>query len=397
MPRNRSYLHDVDRLVEETPLDLVLRHYGLDGPDKSSGEYRMTCPFNVDCRDSPYGNLTVNLDSSAKLIYAHCCQIHGNLLTLIHGLETHSPPSTDKLRGDEFNAAVHKLREINGLVDSTRPNTPQQQTAPAESNTDSELTPPPHNEPLRLNENARSLVNLWEDCIVDPADIPPAAAAYFRKRPWLTPEVCRKWKMGYLPKNGRSLLRGMIIYAHEDEAGEIFSYSGRDVNFESKWQKWISDGKPEKQKPNKHRYVKGYHRGLELYGQQADRLKDRRLKEFLGKHGLVVVEGQNDVIRLDQLGVPAVGLCSNRVTDEQIEKIARIARSASRGRVILLPDNDAEGEAGAKELLWQLAQQGLTVTMPWSRISHEGQFTGRQPEDLTVDEWMGMILAGIAK
>ncbi|MEZ6053416.1 MAG: hypothetical protein R3C02_18825 [Planctomycetaceae bacterium] len=82
-----------------------------------------------------------------------------------------------------------------------------------------------------------------------------------------------------------------MIFAHQNEAGEILSYSGRDVRFDEKWQKWINDGRPQKSKPNKHRYVKGYHR-LELYGQQADRLDDRRLKEFLSRYGVVIVEGK---------------------------------------------------------------------------------------------------------
>jgi hypothetical protein len=110
----------------------------------------------------------------------------------------------------------------------------------------------------------------------------PAAAAYFRKRPWLTPEVCRQWKMGYLPRDGRSLFRGSIVYAHTDETGEILTYSARDPLFDEKWAAWIRDGRPEKSKPMKHRYVKGYHRGLELFGQSAERLQDRRLKESLG-------------------------------------------------------------------------------------------------------------------
>ncbi len=391
--RNASYIKDVDRLVEQTPLDLVLQHYGLAFPEKSSGEHRMMCPFNAECRESQYGNLTVNLDSPAKLIYAHCCQIRGNLLTLIHGLEHGRPPSTERLRGDEFKAAVIKLKEINGLVDSPTPEHKPSTSNPADSRSeDSSNDPPPRNQPLRLQEKTQGLVDLWEDCVVDVAEMSPPAAAYFRERPWLTPDVCRKWKMGYLPRNGRSLLRGMVIYAHENDEGEILSYSGRDVRFDEKWQQWIADGRPEKKKPNKHRYVKGYHKGQQLYGEQADRLQDRKLKESLGQIGLVVVEGQNDVIRLDEFGIAAVGLCSNRATDEQIDKIVRIANRACQGRIILMPDNDEEGETGAKDLAWALASQGLALQLAWSRQSHDGRFNGLQPEDLTPEQWQTDLL-----
>ncbi|MCA9076544.1 MAG: toprim domain-containing protein [Planctomycetaceae bacterium] len=397
MPRNASYIQDVDRLIEQTPLSDVLHHYGLPPPEKSTGEHRMVCPFNAECRDSQYGNLTVNLDSSAKLIYAHCCQIRGNLLTLIHGLETHSPPSTDRLRGDEFKSAVAKLREINGLIDSPKQNGDESPAAEPHNAPASPADPPPQNVPLCQQDKTKGLVNLWEECVVDVAEMSPPAAAYFRERPWLTPEVCRKWKLGYLPRNGRSLLRGMVIYAHENEDGEVLSYSGRDVRFDEKWDKWIKDGRPDDKKPCKHRYVKGYHKGLELYGQQANRLEDRRLKESLGRLGLIVVEGQNDVIRLDTLGIAAVGLCSNRATDEQISKIARFAQRACQGRVVLMPDNDEEGETGFQDLLWQLASQGLSVCLGWSRTSHEGRFNGLQPEHLTDEIWQTDLLPSLSR
>jgi len=402
MPRkNTPYMHGVDELITATPLARVLEHYGQPLPEQSSGEHRMTCPFSAECRASRYGNMAVNLDTSARLIYAHCCGIRGNLLTLIYGLETGRPPSTDKLRGDEFKLAVTTLRRINGVGDAAAERTGSPdgpQSSPANRAADAgDASPlpqsadePPVNIPLKDIEKAAALVNLWEECVVDPADMPPDVAAYFRRRPWLTPEVCRKWKMGYLPRDGRSLLRGLIIYAHENAAGEILSYSGRDVQFEKKYRDWLANGQPEQQRPHKHRYVKGYHRGLELYGQQAYRLQDRRLKESLGRHGLVVVEGQNDVIRLDCLGIAAVALCSNQATDAQLDKLETIARGACNGRLLLMPDNDPEGEAGAKDLLWHLASRGLTVHLAWSRTSHGGKFEGMQPEDLRSEQWEGL-------
>ena len=201
--------------------------------------------------------------------------------------------------------------------------------------------------------------------------------------------------MGYLPRDGRSLFRGMIVYAHANERGEILTYSARDPAFAEKWNDWIRDGRPEKSRPSKHRYVKGFHRGLELYGQAAERLADRRLKESLGRIGLVVVEGMNDVIRLSGLGIAAVGLCSNKATDDQIEKLERFARSAGQDRIVLLPDNDDDGEAGFKELLWALAERGLDVRLGWSRRSHDGRFEGLQPEQLSDDVWENVLLPGI--
>jgi 5S rRNA maturation endonuclease (ribonuclease M5) len=100
-----------------------------------------------------------------------------------------------------------------------------------------------------------------------------------------------------------------------------------------------------------------------------------------------VVEGANDVIRLDALGVAAVGLCSNKATGEQIEKIVRFARQAADGRVLLLPNTDEAGEAGCRELAWRLLEEGIHVRLGWSRSMFGGAYRDRQPEQLAPDEW----------
>lgn len=80
-----------------------------------------------------------------------------------------------------------------------------------------------------------------------------------------------------------------------------------------KWDQWLRDGKPEGKKPNKHRYVAGYHRGIELYGAIGSRLEEPAIQESLKELGLVVVEGMNDVMRLDELGVPWVSVLTGRL------------------------------------------------------------------------------------
>ena len=395
MNQKRVYIDGVDDLIAQTPVEQVLSYFHQPLPQKTTGEHRMPCVFNESCNDSSYGALTINLSDPARVIYCHVCQVRGNLLTLIHGLTQHRPPTGGRLRGDEFKAAIAMLQQIRGGAQPTTPpavNGPTLAATPAalESPAASE-EPVTENIPLKDQEKTRGLVNLWEDFVVDVEQMPPAAASYFRERPWLTPEVCRQWKMGYLPRDGRSLLRGLIVYAHTNEAADILSYSGRDPAFADKWNDWVRAGRPEKTRPMKHRYVKGYHKGLELYGQSADRLQDRRLKESLGRIGLTVVEGMNDVIRLNELGVAAVGICSNQATDEQLEKLTRFARAAASGRIVLLPDNDEEGETGFKELLWSLAERGLDVRLAWSRRSHNGQFNGKQPEDLTPEDWQSLM------
>ena len=423
-----SYVNNVDELIQNTPLSLVLMHYGLQPPQNSIGEYRMKCVFNETCSDSQYGNLTVRQDV-AKQIYCHSCETRGNLLTLIHGLETHQPPSGGRLRGQEFKAAVQKLRQINGEATTAQPQrtykTPaemkqQRREYESKSLTDSSQssgrspdradsgsgrspdrasnsptrTSPESKPPVKFvntplirhdKEAARDIADLYKDLIVDVAQMSPEAAQYVRKRPWMTPELMQKWGVGWIPGNGRSLFRkGYLVYTHRNERGEIISYSGRDLNFETKWDDWIKSGKPEGKKPGKHRYVSGFHRGLELYGGHATRLQEPWVKESLNRYGIVIVEGMNDVMRLDELKVAAVGLGSNKVTAEQLDKLTRFARQLTNNRILLMPDCDEEGEAGFKDLLWKLCEAQVQVRLGWSSRTH----ASRQPESITYEEWM---------
>ncbi len=390
-PRSSSrgrYQSDVDELIEKTPLASVLQHYGLPLPDDHAKEYRTNCIFNESCANSKYGNLTVALDS-AKRVYSHCCGVRGNLLTLLHGLEKRCPPTGGRLRGQEFKDAVATLRDIAQGVEPN-PNS-DGHLKESESGTPSAAQPETKvNTPLRKHEKeaARALADLHEDLVTDTAEMSPEAAQYIRSRRWMTAELLLEWGVGWIPGNGRSLFRNKyLVYTHRDERGEVVSYSGRNLSFEEKHARWVRDGCPDGKKPAKHRYVSGFHRGAELYGGHATRMQHDYIRESLYQHGLVVVEGQNDVLRMDVLKVAAVGLCSNKATDQQIARITRYAGTAANNRVLLLPDCDEEGEAGFRELLWRLNEQRLDVRLGISSKMFDGMFANRQPEHLTEELW----------
>ncbi len=394
-PTRHGYVN-VDELIAQVTPQQVAAFFGVPFPAEVSGEVRIPSVFAERGKgENSYGALTINLDEPQNPIYCHVTGTRGNLLTLIHGFKHHRPPASGKLRGDEFKEAARILQEIVGKVDAVLSGQPMPAVAsPAASAT--AASEPQDSEPVRRNvplkdsenERARTLVRLHEQLVVDSAEMSPAAAAYFRSRPFLSPEVCRKWRMGYLPHSASSLLRGRVVYAFSNDQDDILSYFGRDPQFEEHQREWEQAGRPDDKRPMKHRFVKDFHRGLELYGQNgAARLKEPHVRESLANIGLVVAEGPNDIIKLDTLGVAAVGLCSNKATDEQVEKIARFAKRLASGRVVLMPDNDAEGEDGFKELLWQLNQcEGVSVRLAWSRTMFVGAFAGRQPESLSFEE-----------
>ena len=380
-------MKDVDELIEETSVGQVLGHYGQRLPESDSGEHRMECVFNSDCADNQYGNLTVKLNDTVNRIYCHSCGVRGNLLTLIHGLERREPPAGGRLRGDEFKMAVATLREIAGTTSATPQQTAVSHAGPPETESP---TPKPVNVPLIRHEKeaARNIADLYGDLVSDVAEMSPKSAEYVRSRRWMTPDLLERWGVGWIPGNGRSLFRkGYLVYTHRNERGEVVSYSGRDLSFEEKWAKWIRDGRPDGKRPGKHRFVQGFHKGLELYGGHAERLKEEYVRESLANRGVVVAEGMNEVLRMETLGVAAVGLGGNKATATQVDKLVRFARNAGGNRIVLMPDCDEEGEAAFKELLWQLNEASVDARLGCSSTMLGGKFAGRQPEDFADDEW----------
>ncbi|TWT51920.1 DNA primase [Thalassoglobus neptunius] len=180
-----------------------------------------------------------------------------------------------------------------------------------------------------------------------------------------------------------------MIYGIDSEAGDVLAWAGRDPDYDAKRQKWLKANKSGTE-PMKHRFPtqKMFRKGLELYGQQAKRLDEAEYRDRIAEIGILVVEGMNDVIRLDALKQPAVGVMSNRMTDAQVEKVVHWARRLAGGKIALMFDNDEQGIDGAKETLWKLHQQdGIQPRLVWSREMFGGVFDGRQPESVTEPEW----------
>ena len=67
--------------------------------------------------------------------------------------------------------------------------------------------------------------------------------------------------------------------------------------------------------------------------------------------------------------------------------MGRFANQLSDGTVTLMLDCDAEGENGARRSLYHLAQHSR-VRLAWSPTLHDGKFRGRQPESLSIEEWL---------
>ena len=352
-------------------------YYGRSFPSaESKTNVRIDCPI-TDCEPSSYGKLAVSTSVPYR-IKCHSCGVSGNIFTLMWIMKHQRPPSGGRLRGEEFKEIKQDLVTIaEGDVLPHGTPTAIQPVATQESET------PAVNRPLAASESERirSLVDLHCKGTVDLAEMTPAASRYFRKRPYLTPEMCEKWSVSFLPA-GNGTLQRRVIYPIDAVDGQRLAWAGRDPEYEKKHERWLKErGKTE---PMKVRFPSSEHfrRGLELFGQHRERLAEPGYRDTIAETGLLIVEGMNDVIALDALEQPALGLMSNRITDEQVRKVVTWARSLANGKVALMLDGDANGVEGAKESLWRLAQQTPVQTV----VLKDDQ----QPEHLSADEWRGI-------
>ena len=395
---NQPRYLDIDALQAQTSLEDAAQKCGVTLDLHGSGkEVRTDCLFGCPGDHAGQREISINTDNPQKVFCCHAygCQFRGNLLTLMHGMLTGGRPTGDKLTGGEF-TRVRKV--LAGSPESSTISQPPQSPTPVVP-----AEPVAQNIPLADNDNpkARDLVHLHERLVIDVAQMPPAAAAYVRRHPCLTfPESLRKWSVGILPTGGQDKrgwsLRGHVVYPVRSEDNQLLAWIARDPNYEEKERDFLAlpvDQRQREHPPHKHKVPVGFHRGLELFGQQAARLSEPGYRETLAHCGPIICEGFNDVLALDQLAIPAVAIMSNRMTVEQVAKIERWSRQLAQGRVSLFFDADGPGDEGAKEALWLLTERGLDVRLAWSRASHGGQFAGRQPEQLSREEWDQAIRA----
>ncbi len=383
---------DVDELQAQTSLAEAAAKCGFPLDIHGSGqEVRLDCLFGCPGDHAGKREIAVNTGNPQKVFCCHAygCQFRGNLLTLMHGMLTGARPTGDKLTGGEFS----RVRKV--LAGTSEPEPTRQLHSQPAAQVSAPV--PLRNVPLADSDNpkARDLVDLRERLIMDVAHMPPAAASYVRRHPCLTsPELLGKWSVGVLPTGGEDKrgwsLRGHVVYPIHSEEGKLLAWIARDPGFEEKERAFLAlppDERSREKPPHKHKVPAGFHRGLELFGQQASRLHELGYREIIAHCGIIVVEGFNDVLALDHLGIPAVAIMSNKITMEQVDKIERWSRQLAHGRVSLLFDADGPGNDGAKETLWLLADRNLDVRLGWSHTLHDRAFAGQQPEHLTRENW----------
>jgi hypothetical protein len=224
MNRAGGYI-DVDELQAKTTLEEAAAICGVRiDPHGSGSEKRIDCPFSCDGDHVGRRELAINVANAQKVFqcYAYSCGFRGNLLTLMHGWTAGTKPSGGKLKGDEFQRVKKIL-----AGQKTIKNRMVDPGDAAQTESESKDRAPTRNIALidSADPKIRELHNIDEKFVVDVATMNPAAAAYIRRHPCLTPESMKKWRCGYLPNDGGGdkrgwSLRGSIVYpALSDDCG----------------------------------------------------------------------------------------------------------------------------------------------------------------------------------
>jgi hypothetical protein len=394
LSRGPRYI-SVDELMPQVTLEQAAEYYGILLPElrRVGNETRTKC-FLACGRSGETGDRTLAIqesDPSKRWACHHYgCSVRGGNLVSLCDLMKDGPSMNGRPRGERFKEIA---RDLAAMANGESPGIHPSETSTSRSPLAEQSEETPSNVPLAesSNERARSLVSLDEQFLGPDrlAEMSPAAARYFRKRPFLDPVTCEKYRIGYLPLSSKSLLRGRIVYPYFSASGELLTWFGRDPLFEEKKRKWLASDRSESE-PMKVQFVRGFHRGLELWGESMLR---QSAETRSASEPLVVVEGPNDAVALQQRSIRAVALCSNVITAEQVDRIATLFDDlqAPGGKVILLLDNDVEGENGMKLSLPLLAEQ-VPVQLGWSR--RHAKYLDRQPESLSSAEIADLLHGG---
>jgi hypothetical protein len=383
---------DVDTLQRQLNIRQVADYYGFALPEHfgDSGEQRMRCPCANCTGHDDDRSVSINVSDPFKRFKCfrenYGCGAQGNLVTLAYCLKHGAMPAGGKPTGKEFYAIALDLESIAEGKAPPEVNVSPDQATRADVKAVIEGKP---NLPLALseNENARNLVTLDDELTIDLEDLSAPASAYARRRPFLLSEaIARECRCGYMPGSSKSSLRGQWVFGVRNEQGEPLAWVGRNVRYEDEQEKWIASGRQGRE-PMKYRFPNQalFRRGLELYGQEF--LKDEQFDESLERYGIILVEGFTDRLAMHGKGVMSLAMMSNRVTDEQVERLVHYARECGYNRVGVMHDADGPGDEGAKETLWKLHERDVNAYLVWNRRKFDGKFTDRQPESLSDEEW----------
>jgi DNA primase len=343
---------DIKKVRESVSIEQILEYYGLEEKLTRKGDQLIgPCPIHQGSNKSQFHV------STSKNIF-HCfgdCKSNsslrnggGNVLDFVRVME-----GIEETDDPEHTRAARKAALL--IADWFRVDSPRSQgtartakddpvPAPTTS-TAAELPPavPPTPEPVVNAPLKFAFKYLDQD------------HAYLKER-GLTKEAIDYFGVGY--HGGKGIMKGRIVIPIMNSQGELVAYAGRWPGSE------LPDGE------GKYKLPLGFHKSLEIFNLH-------HAKACARVHGLVLVEGYFDVIRLWQHGIcHAAALMGTTLSAHQ--EALLVDAVGPQGRITLLLDGDQSGRACTDELLERLGRRVFVkaVMLP----------EGIQPENLSGDD-----------
>lgn len=312
---------DFKHVRDHANLATILGHYGIAMIGRGANR-KALCPFHDDQRPS------LSLDLDRGLFHCFGCQAKGNALEFVAQQE-----GLDRKTG--LRQAAMKLAEICGIELAPpkglrRARKPQEeQTGPSTRNEPSLA----RNLPLRGAQRERRAST---DAVNPPLTFElrlEAEHPYFAQRE-LDAATIAEFGLGYA---SRGMMKGRICIPICDEDGQLVAYAGR----------WAGADEDIPAGEDKYKLPAGFQKTLVLFNLHRVRQSAPAISE------LVVVEGYFSVMRLHELGIPAVALMGSSIADGQIALLRRMLPEL--GSIVLLMDGDEPGRKAREVILAELA------------------------------------------
>lgn len=290
----------------------LLESTGIKNISESSGEISFSCPSSNHFHGDSSPSARMNSRTSAFI--CHSCGIKGNGVTF---LAWHKAiPQTvarrlleERYGGGPISAKVGSLEEEVKRIMNPEIIEEEKRIPPSES---------------------------WLEAFhTDWVSSTHGAAHYLFKRKFIS-DFLNKWQIGYDQISDR------ITIPIRDHEGKLAGFKGRAWR-ENTIPRYMILGDYRNQK----RYgFQPYKKSHYIFGLGKYIHENRRL----GYDKVVLVEGELNVIAMDQHGFPSIGIAGSEFSEKQLELIKRWCSDC-----ILFLDNDKAGEKGTKKVIEMLS------------------------------------------
>ncbi|MEJ6707504.1 MAG: toprim domain-containing protein [Amylibacter sp.] len=164
--------------------------------------------------------------------------------------------------------------------------------------------------------------------------------------------TCKALGIGYLPK-GKSQLSDRIVFqvadVHEGSAGKsrvVISHLGCAIGDSDR----------------KYLFYAGFHKSVELYGQEIIALNPKAQEQIKATGRIVITEGTFDVAKAYEAGLRnVVGTFGSTLSEAQAKKLVKLAREYGATEICIAYDRDAAGVTGAEKAAALIHTLGLDV------------------------------------